>query len=126
MPAAATPRASGVGQHPAPEQPGDRAEIVGAGPHRLRRGDGQVAKHLLDLDLVGAQLPRLRKGAAGLVVRATLQESMGEDFASQLHCKSACLTACEKAFEHFGFDVNVGMDATMPVDEYCQFSIRPA
>lgn len=78
-------------------------------------------------------VPISENGAQGLVFKMpfcgyfkAIQESQGEDFANQLYCKSACRTACEKAFQHFGFKVNVGMDATMPADEYCQFSIRKA
>ena len=78
-------------------------------------------------------VPISENGAKGLVFKMpfcgyfkAIRESQGEDFANQLHCKSACVAACEKAFEHFGFNVKVGMDATMPADEYCQFSIRRA
>ncbi len=79
------------------------------------------------------EVPITENGASGLVFKMpfcgyykTIQESQGEEFANQLHCKGACLAACEKAFEHFGHDVKVGMDSTMPADGVCQFSIRKA
>jgi hypothetical protein len=75
-------------------------------------------------------LPIAENGAQGLVFKMpfcgyfkAIQESIGEEFASQLHCKSACVAACEVAFKHFGFDVDVTMGATMPADEYCQFRV---
>jgi len=78
-------------------------------------------------------VPIVENGATGLVFKMpfcgyfkVIKEEMGEEFARALPCREACLGACRLAFEHFEFDVNVGMDATMPADEYCQFSIRPA
>ncbi len=78
-------------------------------------------------------LPISENGARGLTFKMpfcgyfkVVKEAMGEEFANQLHCKGACLAACQTAFGHFGFDVGVTMDATMPADEYCQFSIRRA
>ena len=56
----------------------------------------------------------------------TIQDSQGEEFADKLHCKGTCTAACEKAFKHFGHDVNVGLDMTMAEDGVCQFSIRKA
>ncbi len=76
-------------------------------------------------------LPIVENGARGLVFKmpfcgyfTVVKEAMGEKFANELHCKSACLAACDKAFEHFGFKVDVKMDAAVPAEDYCQFSIR--
>jgi len=76
-------------------------------------------------------LPIVENGAPGLVFKMAfcgyfnaIQETQGEEFANQLHCKGACLEACGKAFEHFEQDVNIGIDSTMPADGVCQFSIR--
>lgn len=78
-------------------------------------------------------LPIVQNSARGLTFKMpfcgyfkVVKEAMGEEFATQLYCKGACLAACQRAFEHFGFDVGVTMDAIMPSDEYCQFSIRRA
>lgn len=78
-------------------------------------------------------LPVVENGAAGLVFKMpfceyykTVREEAGDEFAAKLPCKAACLAAWRLAFERFGFGVNVSMDATMPVDEYCQFAIRPS
>lgn len=78
-------------------------------------------------------VPIVENGARGLVFKMpfcgyfkVVKEAMGEEFANQLRCKGACLAACETAFGHFGFKVGVTMDAVMPADEYCQFSIRRA
>ncbi|OGO52089.1 MAG: hypothetical protein A2148_09635 [Chloroflexi bacterium RBG_16_68_14] len=78
-------------------------------------------------------LPIVENSGRGLTFRMpfcghfkAIREGMGEEFADQLHCKNACLAACQTAFEHFGFSVAVAMDAAVPKDEYCQFSIRRA
>lgn len=78
-------------------------------------------------------VPIMENGTRGLVFKMpfcgyfkAIQDAQGEEFANQLHCKSTCLAACEKAFSHFGHDVNVAMDSTMPADGFCQFSIRKA
>lgn len=78
-------------------------------------------------------LPIVENSGRGLTFRMpfcgyfkAIKEAMGEGFADRLHCKNACLAACQAAFEHFGFDVAVTMDAAVPEDEYCQFSIRRA
>ena len=78
-------------------------------------------------------VPISENGVTGLVFKMpfcdyfkAVQESQAEEFANQLHCKSTCVAACEKAFEHFGQDVNIGMDSTMTDDGVCQFSIRKA
>ncbi len=78
-------------------------------------------------------LPIVENGARGLVFKMpfcafhkVIREELGEDAAAKLDCKAACLNACLLAFERNGFRVSVGMDATMPADEYCQFAIRPA
>lgn len=78
-------------------------------------------------------LPVVENGARGLVFRVpfcdyvkTVREELGEEEAALLPCKEACLAACRLAFERFGFNVRVGMDAAVPKDDYCQFSVRPA
>jgi hypothetical protein len=78
-------------------------------------------------------LPIVENGARGLVFRVpfcgyvkVIREELGEEEANRLQCKEACLAACRLAFERFGFKVAVSMDAAVPGDEYCQFSIRPA
>lgn len=78
-------------------------------------------------------LPIVENGARGLVFRVPfcayikmIREELGEEAADRLECRRACLAACRFAFERFGFEVKVGMDAAVPKDEYCQFSIRPA
>lgn len=94
-----------------------------------------VPQRFIEIAYISTQpiytLPIVENGALGLVFKMpfcgyqkAIGESMGEEFADQLHCKAACLMACQTAFEHFGFSVTVTMDATMPADEYCQFSIR--
>jgi hypothetical protein len=78
-------------------------------------------------------VPIAENGAQGLTFKMpfcgyfkAIQESQGEEFANQLHCKAACIAACETAFKHFGFDVSVEMGATMPADEFCQFRVARA
>jgi len=78
-------------------------------------------------------VPIVENGAGGLVFKMpfcsfykVIKEELGEKFARGLSCREACLGACRLAFERFGFNVSVGMDAIMPADEHCQFAIRPA
>ncbi len=78
-------------------------------------------------------LPIVENSARGLTFKMpfcayfkVVREEMGKELAHQLHCKAACLEACRRAFEHFGFNVGVTMDAAQPADDYCQFSIRKA
>jgi len=51
-----------------------------------------------------------------------IKEHCGEDIANALHCRHACLGALETVFNGLNIAVDVGMDATMPKDDYCQFS----
>ena len=92
------------------------------------------SQRFIEIAYLGTQpiytLPITMNGAKGLGFKmpfcgyfTAIKESMGGEFANKLHCRSACETACRRAFEQFGFDVAVTMDATMPVDEFCQFSI---
>ncbi|MBI4300566.1 MAG: hypothetical protein HY677_05470 [Chloroflexi bacterium] len=53
-----------------------------------------------------------------------IRDKLGDDVAGSLHCRHACLSACDAAFRHFGFDVTVGMDATMPKEGFCQFRVK--
>jgi hypothetical protein len=78
-------------------------------------------------------LPIVENGARGLIFKMpfcgfhkVLREELGDDVAAKLHCKAACLNACDLAFARKGFKVNVEMEATMPVEEYCQFAVRLA
>ena len=78
-------------------------------------------------------LPIVENSARGLTFKMpfcayfkVVGEVMGVEFARELHCKNACLVACRTAFGHFGFNVGVTLEATMPADDYCQFSIRRA
>jgi hypothetical protein len=52
----------------------------------------------------------------------SVKEKCGEDVADRLPCKYACLGALETVFKDFNIDVTIGMDATMPEDDFCQFS----
>lgn len=78
-------------------------------------------------------LPIVENGARGLVFKVPfcgyvkmIREELGDEEAALLPCKEACFAACRLAFERFGSKVTVGMDAAVPKDEFCQFSIRPA
>jgi len=96
-----------------------------------------VGERLVEIAYLSTQpiytLPIVENGAGGLVFKMPFceffrvtREELGEDAATRLDCKTGCLTACRLAFERKGFKVSVGMDATMPANEYCQFAIRPA
>ena len=56
----------------------------------------------------------------------SIKEECGEDVANQLHCKHACLTACRTIHKDLDIDANVEMEASIPVDGYCQFAARRA
>ena len=78
-------------------------------------------------------VPIAENGMTGLVYKmpfcgyhSAIQEAKGEEFADQLQCKGICLSACEKAFNHFGHEVRISMDTTMTDDGVCQFSVRKA
>jgi len=78
-------------------------------------------------------VPITENGKTGLVFKmpfcgyhTAIQDAQGEEFADEMHCTSTCMAACEKAFTHFGHDVNVGLDQTMAEDGVCQISVRPA
>lgn len=57
---------------------------------------------------------------------SSLKETCGEDTAKQLPCRHACLTACTTIHKDLDIDVNVEMEASIPVDGYCQFAARRA
>ncbi len=52
----------------------------------------------------------------------SLKEKCGNEAADLLPCKNACLGALETLFKDLNIDVAIGMDATMPADDFCQFS----
>jgi hypothetical protein len=96
-----------------------------------------ISERFVEIAYLGTQpiytLPVVENGAGGLVFKMPFcefykvtREELGEDAAARLDCKAGCLNACRLAFEEKGFKVSVGMDATMPANEYCQFAIRPA
>jgi len=51
-----------------------------------------------------------------------IKENCGEESANSLPCRHACLSALETLFKDLKIDVSTGMDATMPKDDFCQFS----
>jgi hypothetical protein len=55
-----------------------------------------------------------------------LQERCGEAVADALPCRHGCLGALETLFRDLNIPVTIGMDATMPEDDYCQFSAAKA
>jgi hypothetical protein len=52
----------------------------------------------------------------------SLKEKCGKAAADLLPCKNACLGALETLFRDLNIDVTIGMDATMPANDFCQFS----
>ncbi len=57
---------------------------------------------------------------------SSLKEKCGEDAAKQLPCRHACLAACKTIHRDLEIDANIKMDASIPVEGYCQFSARRA
>jgi len=55
-----------------------------------------------------------------------LKEKCGDDTANQLPCRHACLAACETIHKDLEIDANIEMEASIPVDGYCQFAARRA
>lgn len=55
-----------------------------------------------------------------------VKENCGEGVADSLPCRHACLQALETVFKDLDIAVTIGMDATMPRDDYCQFSATKA
>jgi len=51
-----------------------------------------------------------------------VKEKCGEEVSDSLPCRHACLSALKTLFEDLNIAVTIGMDATMPEDDYCQFS----
>lgn len=51
-----------------------------------------------------------------------IKERCGEEVANSLPCRHGCLSALETLFKDLNIAVTIGMDATMPKDDYCQFS----
>jgi len=55
-----------------------------------------------------------------------VKEKCGEEVANSLPCRHACLRALETLFSDLDLTVAIDMDATMPRDDYCQFSATRA
>jgi len=96
-----------------------------------------VPQRFIEIAYLGTQpiytLPIVENSAFELVFKMpfcgyykVIREELGDAVAGELHCREACLSACRLAFEQFGFAVDAKLEATMPADEYCQFSVRPA
>ena len=51
-----------------------------------------------------------------------VRENCGEGIADSLPCRHACLQALETLFQDLDLAVTIDMEATMPKDDYCQFS----
>ena len=51
-----------------------------------------------------------------------VKDRCGEETANSLPCKHACLGALETLYKDLDIAVTLGMEATMPKDDYCQFS----
>jgi len=51
-----------------------------------------------------------------------IKDTCGQDIANTLPCRHACLSALETVFKDLNIEVIIGMDATMPKDDYCQFT----
>jgi hypothetical protein len=55
-----------------------------------------------------------------------VKEHCGEETANALPCKHACLSALETLFKDLDIPITLVMEATMPEDDYCQFSATKA
>ena len=55
-----------------------------------------------------------------------LKEKCGDEVANLLPCKHACVTACETIHQDLGIDALIEMMASMPKDNYCEFSVKRA
>jgi hypothetical protein len=55
-----------------------------------------------------------------------VKERCGEETANALPCKHACLSALETLFKDLNIPITLVMEATMPEDDYCQFSATKA
>ena len=51
-----------------------------------------------------------------------VKEKCGSDIVNSLPCRHACLAALETVFQDLDIQTNIGMEATMPQDGYCQFA----
>lgn len=107
---------------------------------RAQEQTGSIAfpyfpQRFIEIAYLGTQsfqaLPVVENSARALTFRVpscdfydAIVEGRGEEFARKLHCRQACLTACQTAFGHFGFQVTVEMQAALPGDGFCQFNVR--
>ncbi|MEE8399768.1 MAG: hypothetical protein V3S89_12235 [Desulfobacterales bacterium] len=55
-----------------------------------------------------------------------LKDKCGEDVAKQLPCQHACIAACKTIHKDLDIDANIDMEASIPVEGYCQFAARRA
>ena len=55
-----------------------------------------------------------------------IREKCGSEIADLMTCKNACLTACKTIHEDLEVDALIQMTASMPVDNYCEFSAKRA
>ena len=51
-----------------------------------------------------------------------IEDQLGDDMADRLPCQAGCIAATQRAFNKFGFDVEVTPEARMPDDDHCQFT----
>lgn len=55
-----------------------------------------------------------------------IKEKCGGDTANLMTCKHACLTACKTIHEALDIDALIQMTASMPQDNYCEFTVKKA
>ena len=55
-----------------------------------------------------------------------IKEKCGDEVATRLTCKNACLTACKTIHQELEIDATISQTATIPEDGYCQFEARRA
>jgi len=55
-----------------------------------------------------------------------MKEKCGEDVAKSIPCRHSCLAACEVLHKDLNIDAMISMDASIPKDGHCQFSVKRA
>jgi len=53
-----------------------------------------------------------------------LTETCGPEIADTLPCRFACLAACRTIHQELEIDARITMDAMLPHEGYCQFSVN--